>query len=278
MENTKSDWKAYEAAHPITVPPDLRNPHPIIVQTAKHRQRELEGKAQTASTRRSGIFRIDVREANIERALRIADTFLKACEARGFLLRRQNDGDSNAVAIVLGEEPIALQLTDRRSPGAELRIEVDRRFYNWGMRRTWRDRSNRSLDTQLNDVMIGLRALAVEHRQDRLRSEEIAHRIEAFHAERTELRERVESEQEALDALMEAAKAWQQAQFVRGYITAREAQSTNSEELTAWARWARAQADRLDPLTPSPPSVLDTPKEDYREYGMFDELPGDLFH
>ena len=91
---------------------------------------------------------------------------------------------------------------------------------------------------------------------------------ERFERERAALRKRIKEERKAVNALRGEAALWKEAKTIRAYVAAVEAQTiprTKQKARKAWAAWARDQADWLDPLSESPPTVLDTPIDQYRE-------------
>lgn len=297
-------WKAYEELHPISVPDALDAPHDMTIAAAAALNVGLTSSGDgPGAPRTPNPCRLPIRvhPSSIDRALRISDVLVKACEARGFGFRLDRHSPEAGAAVVVDGEAIPLMIYERMArrpykptrkelarkergdlvhvpiyeyqPSGELSLRTDRST-------TWKDHPGRKLEAQLNDVMLGLRAMAVKRRDERRQRQEFEERVEAFHARRDDLRQRVEDEQEAVDRLEREADAWRRAATIRAYVAAVEAQPAAPRRHAsgeAWAPWARAQADRLDPLTHSPSSILDTAEEDYREYSPFDELPDHLF-
>ena len=105
--------------------------------------------------------------------------------------------------------------------------------------------------------------------------EESELQIAEFERDRAGLREEIKRERKALDALIDEAEGWQQAKTIRAYLAAVKTHATREgtiDDDAKWIAWAYDQADRLDPLSPTPPSVLDTPRDQYRELGMNEYL------
>jgi hypothetical protein len=122
------------------------------------------------------------------------------------------------------------------------------RFENYldvPIRREWNDRETKRIEERLREILIAL-YLAVEAerlRNERLRQEE-ARRAEAQRL-RWEREERERREREEVQALLADAKAWEDAQRIRGYV--QEMKAGRAKEL-AWIEWALRVADRLDPV------------------------------
>lgn len=95
---------------------------------------------------------------------------------------------------------------------------------------------------------------------------------------RTELRQQITEERADVDELFTEARQWRKAQDVRAYIAAVEKLPVRKKDRTRranWIAWASEQADRQDPLTDSPPSILDTPRRQYREPDPYEMLNDD---
>jgi hypothetical protein len=109
----------------------------------------------------------------------------------------------------------------------------------------------------------------------RLEWEEDDRRTAEFERQRAELRDEIKRERRALNMLIEEAEGWQQAKTIRAYLAAIKVQARSGRAIEGgaeWIAWASDQADRLDPLRPTPPSVLDTPPDQYRAPGLNEYL------
>jgi len=297
----KHTWEAYEAANPIVVADELIDPHPMTRDTAV----SLDVGWQLPWDKRGAVrcwgpntFSIRVHPASFDRALRIIDALTKACETRGFQFRYHENIPYTGVCVVVDDEEIPLALNERMArmpyrptkqelkrqqrgeymsmpvysyrPTGELSLAVDR-YAHCSLKRAWTDHPRRKLEAQLNDVMLGLRAMAATLAAQRRDREESARRNEAFRRSRQELREEIKQERKARDALIAEAESWQRAETLRAYLATVEKLAKDEgtlDEYADWLDWAHDHADRLDPLSLSPPSVLDTPRDKYREPGM----------
>ena len=75
-------------------------------------------------------------------------------------------------------------------------------------------------------------------------------------------------EKRAVDGLLNEVENWQKSKAIRAYVAAVEAAAKRNnafEGLAPWINWASDQADRFDPFSESPSSILDTPRDQYRE-------------
>ena len=108
--------------------------------------------------------------------------------------------------------------------------------------------------------------------------DESERRIAELERERAELRDEINGERKDWNELIYEAKCWHQAKSIRTYVTALKAWAKRNGELDAYAEridWAYDQADRIDPLRQSAPSVLDTPRDQYRKLHWSEVLDED---
>lgn len=274
------DWEAYEAARPIIVADELRNPHPITCNTAARYGLPFAFATPVASDGNRHL-RVNVSPHHADLALRIVDAFVRACEVRGFELRHHpHHHESNGLLVYVEGEAFPMRLCEYRSGKFPrvLTLEIARPTYIQLSKRSWQDRPRHPLAERLNEVMLALRAEVAARNEARLAREAHERRIAVLHEKREELRECIEEEEGRIVALREEAQNWRDAQIIREYVAALEARASGTpagEERAGWYQWAREQADRLDPLTPSPPSILDTHEDEYRELGLSEYLEED---
>jgi hypothetical protein len=146
-----------------------------------------------------------------------------------------------------------------------LRIEL---VHGWG-RTKWADRSSSTLEEKLPDLLGQVEQRAIEVDERRAAAErEAAEREVAWKAALQKARER-HAEYHRIEVLNSELSQWRQAEEVRTYCDAIEAQYADDEEASEWAMWARRYADSIDPLTapPRPPSApKDVSGEDLRPF------------
>jgi hypothetical protein len=269
MDDQTREWQAFEKAHPITVEPTLTDPHPLIWHTARRLGLALDP-ATPAPPADHRWFRINVSPRLAERALCIADAFVKACELRGFeLLADASKRPDGAVAVMINGTPVNVRLLEGGGWSPHLTMEA---FGNWN------DCLSRPLAKRLNSILLSLRKRVADCQARQRETDRYERHIAELHRARDELRAQVEAEREAVDTLLSEAKDWKRAQSIRAYILAVDATPPlrgKRRQRAAWVGWAHAQADRLDPLCESPPSVLDTPRRHYRELEYWECLGED---
>lgn len=264
MYTHEPNWIDYEKANPIRVSKQLDNPHPITRMTAAAKGWEIPDAFDPNRLTRPDWFDVSIHQADPNRVLRLIDALLKACEARGFELRHMREG--GGVAVIVDGESFGMSLTEGGKPISRLTLEV-----GW---KKWNDTLSRALESRLNNVMLELRSRAAWRISSRQQEEKLAD----MERRRVELRQQVEEERADLDALLTEAKNWQKAQNLRAYIAAVEAlpvKRKNRKKRANWVAWAYEQADRQDPLKDSPPSILDTPRRQYRELEYYEVLNED---
>jgi hypothetical protein len=266
MLHHEPKWIDYEKAHPIIVPPDLEQAHPITRMTAAANGWQLPEPFDPKQLARHHGVTVDIRHVDPFRVLRLIDALLKAFEARGFVLRHEH-ADAGITVSVDGES-FELMVSD--DGGRAIRLTLRAGRYD---RRNWNDTLSQPLERRLNNVMLWLRSTAAHRITSRREEEERERKIAEHERQRDDLRERIAREEEAVVRIHTDARDWQRAQSMRAYIAVVEAQSVRRKDRkkrAAWVTWAYQQADRLDPLTASPPSILDTPKRLYRELGDYE--------
>jgi hypothetical protein len=294
-------FAAYEATHPIVVPDELSRPH----AATKAMSRDFKGqKADDYGAIRSkgtDTFQVRIHPASTERALRLVDTLAKAFHERGFEfcegkagsrysahLSVRIDGGSFSPSIDERMRRVPYRMTEAElarqrkgqyvytpnhgyQPTGEFTLKLDG-GYGSGVQSLWKDSRHQKVEARLNDVMISLRALADYRLEEKRKAEERKARYDIIQRARADLRQRIADERKALDTLETEATAWDRAEKLRAYITAVETQCAANgtlDERAEWLDWARRQVDRLDPLRASPPSILDTPEEEFRAFGLW---------
>ncbi|GEM_PF-1580903 len=291
----------YEAAHPITVKAELVEPDVMTKAVSRDLKGQKPDDYGAIRSRAPDSFQVRLHPSSRDRVLCLVDALAKACRDRGFVFRDGKAGDryNGHAAIVIDsvafrpvldermrrtsyrmtEEEIARRQrgqyvytpTWSYEPTGELTLKIEGAWGS-GLQTTWKDTRHQKIETRLNDVMIGLRALANNRLEDQRKAEERKRRYDLIQQQRAELRQRIADEQQAVDALEADAAAWRRAEKLRAYIAAVERQCTNTgerESRSDWLAWAQRQADRMDPLTPSPRSILDTPEQEYEAFHLW---------
>lgn len=206
---------------------------------------------------RDGYLDIRVSRANVSRALRFFDTFIKLMRARGHEVKIQYD----KTCVIIYDVKIEISLKEKLKwvitptdyswvnreyqPTGRLTFRVE--DYNQKM---WED-GKVTIEDKLPDILVYLELKANKKLEERrYYQEQNKIREEKERIER-EIRERKEKELRDFKNLIKESNQWQQAQIIRAYINAVELNAEKNggltDELKQWLEWAKQKADWFDP-------------------------------
>jgi hypothetical protein len=263
-----------QAENRIVVPRELSEKlHLFVRRTASVLRRSKTGQDGRLTGRDERAFVVQVSRAELDRSLRILQSFTEACEKRGFELNEGTPNGGGVSLVVAGQrihfvveerlrrvrheltraEQLALQRPypprDIRKwdyePDGVLVLKLVGLPWNDGPRLWWADTQKEKLEERLNDVMAVLPVVA---ERLRLHHEEVERKRLERQAE--ELRRAAErSRQEVLVArfrFIEAqAHLWERHQRLRGFVAdvkrrLGEERWTDRERASgeAWVSWA----------------------------------------
>jgi hypothetical protein len=205
-------------------------------------------------------LRVGVAPANIDRACRFMEALLLASRRRGYRI----EVSEKDTMIYIGYQPLPILLRERTR-----RVYQSNRGYSWrgtqlvpyGVLYLHMTYQFKERDWKLGDGAIPDEA---ESMLDRLESasqrvDEYYRDLERIWAESAarrkaeqELGERRRLELESFKKLLQVAKRWQQAQWIREYLATMGDKEAFVKDASAdranWLDWARAKADWYDPL------------------------------
>lgn len=262
----------------IVVPERIKVWHPVVTAARETLVRPIIDQRGMPQTRGNGL-NISVSPALQSRALKVADTLLKALEKRGYTVQQ---GKHRVEILMFGHvlhlrlfeaslgsqyEPTAKELAAQAkgewsywakwqfAPSGRLQVLV-----NEGYGGKIVDSDSRPVELQLNKL-IGLMATRVVEflvRNERQAIEDAERqRVRDIALER---KRRQDAEMQRLAMLEVDAQNWRRAQDIREYLNALE-QIVERHELSMeqleLLRWGRAKADWIDPLKPGVVDVLD---------------------
>ena len=284
------EWLGFERdpANRITVPDVLTDPHPIVLTTEKALRKAKCGHDGRLLLERGKILCVRVTPDTLDRALRIADTLIKAIEARGFRLEVAEEPDG-LMKMVVGGASVDLSLEEvcrqeelppkpqtgwerrmgyppakdyRMAPTGALCLRLHDYHNYW--RKKWEDGKAQRVEGCLNKFFICVQELIESREKEYKKRAEEARVREEAKQRREKLMQMQQEERDRIAKLEQDSTQWQKSEVIRDYVGAfRRAAESNETPLSPdseagqWMTWALAQADRLDPLVPSPPSVLD---------------------
>ena len=206
---------------------------------------------------REGYLDIRVSRANVSRALRFFDTFIKLMRARGHEVKIQY----GKTCVIIYDVKIEISLKEKLKwvitptdyswvnrkyqPTGRLAFRVE--DYNQKM---WED-GKVAIENKLPDILAYLEIKAEKMLQERrYYQEQNKIREEKEQIER-EIRERKERELRDFKELIRQANQWRLTQIIRDYIEHVEDEAKKSgdmqDELIAWLNWSKQKADWFDP-------------------------------
>lgn len=204
-----------------------------------------------------GCLDIEVSEAQIGRAVAIADRIVKIAKRHGASVQPK-EGRFFCYFVLAGER-FAFRITEHTkerpgrnsyrqtdyAPTGELSVTIDRE--------RWRDAPGKPLEDQVSAVVAGL--LMELKRTQRVRRQQAEAEVRRHREEvraAAEERKRL-AELRRVEALLKDCEQWHEAARLRGYIAAKQASMLAAgkppEAVQAWVDWAREQANLLDPLS-----------------------------
>lgn len=259
---------------PITVPAELRNPHPLVAELRTAAKGAQEDKGVLALNY-SKVLRVRTSRQCLARALILIDTLIKEFESQGYKVRL---GDRAETELIVGEGAISFRLDERTKrvapPPPPPRPKGGRQtsFYEpWrpafvlvatgeftlsferyrlhGCRQSWRDRSGAMLESQLHEVMEAIPTWEAALKAQRLERESFEQEVREAEARRVALAREAEILRRQRARLVENLIAWENAERLRRFIATVEEVSEESESTQAWLAWAKGQVLMLDPLS-----------------------------
>lgn len=277
--------EAHTPAQPIEVPGSLEGAAPVVRRTL----RALKGaKADERGLRRTqgpGRLQVAVTKDSMDRALRIADGLVRACQDLG-LMTKSRAADAEA-AIQLEGQSITFSITEkvtrteRHETPAERR-QRERAPYFWdrrpqydyhptgwltlrldgygdGTRVSWGDGKTQRLEDLLADFIAGAVRLAVIRRRQQEEAEASRKAREEAERLRRDAERQYDQEQRWCERLFVEVELWQMAGRLRDFVEAKERAlaeaGTTTEpgsEQSAYVQWVALVADQLDPTAEAP--------------------------
>ena len=262
----------------IVVPERIKVWHPVVAAARDALARPIIDKRGMPQTPGNGL-NISVSPALQGRALKVANTLLKALEKRGYVVQQ---GKHQVEIVMFGDAlrlrlyepslrsdyvPSAAQLAEKAkggwsywpkwqfTPSGRLQVMADD---GYGGKITDSDRH--SVEQQLNKLidLMATRAVGFLIRNERQAIEDAERqRIRDIVLER---KRRQDAEKQRLAKLEVDAQNWRRAQAIREYLNALE-QSAEQQKLSTeqleLLRWGHAKADWIDPLKTGVVDVLD---------------------
>jgi len=274
------DWLRFEKdpANRIVVPAELTDPHPLVQRTENALRTAKKGSDGRLVLGRRKTLLIRVTRENVDRALRIMDTLVKALEARGMDPQPSDKADEPSTLVVEGSRinfgieevcrlpdvPNKFAVTSSMPmvPTGILSLKLYEYHNYW--RKQWADGKVQRVETCLNKFIVELHYFVESEKAAAERSHEQARVYEEKEAKRKELIRLQQEEKARLEKLERDVVLWEKSESIRRFIKAyrlnAEAKglpTAPDSEAGKWIEWATSTAARFDPLLESPPSILD---------------------
>jgi len=271
----------YAPQNQVSVPQTLRAPHPLVenIRVALSGSKMDEYDLLHPRWISDVVLIMAVTKESLNRALRIADTLLKALDARGHKVKEVRcDGGRRSKLDVLGEEVIfRLREKVNRSERSTAEREKARSWARYDyvpsgllelklelreapMERSWVDSKRTKLEDRVQDILLGLLTLIDEVRAWRKELEEWTRAYREKERQKLEDERRARAQQAARDELEKLAAAWSRSRRLRDFVAAVRAEADRRGEdlsanhsLAAWIASAEQLAHSLDPFAQGRP-------------------------
>jgi hypothetical protein len=254
--------------------------HPVVVRSERLLRNAKKDESEILVPRKGTASHLRVTEATLPRALRILDAFFVALAERGMQIVWPNE-ENASLHIVSESESIGFaleEILDRKAhTPTEQEAASHKRDYWWsppkwdyqstgmlrislhssettGARRTWSERKERSLESQLGAVVLGISTLVESIKKVKAERQRWH---EEFEAEQKRRREEAEREREftrRVEVISKAAQALHLSQLVRRLAvclgSSVHLNTLDNESLTrmrALLEWCSEYANEIDP-------------------------------
>ena len=275
---------------PITVPAQLRRPHPLVEELRAAAKDAQEDKGVLVLNY-DKVLRVRTSRECLTRALILIDTLIKKFESRGYSVRI---GERVETELVLEEGAISIRLDERTKqvapPPPPPRPKTGRltsfsepwrpayllvatgeftltfgRYRLSGCRHSWRDRPEATLESQLQEVMEAIPSWEGILKARRLERESLELQAREAQARRVSTAREQEILRRQRARLVSDLSAWETAGRLRRFIAAVQEIGCPDEQTRTWLDWANGQVRALDPLCSRLSAVtnLDVKLEDH---------------
>lgn len=245
----------------------LSNPDKLIASVKEDlNKKEVWNKAEDIACSSGDELDIRVNPKNINRALRIMDTLIKALMARGHKFKI-NAGktfliiDGQEIVICLREKLKRVIIkgthydSSKKIASGILSIRMDESYRV----KEWAD-GKKPLELHLASIIASLELKATKMTEEQVAWEK--HRVEQAEKDRIakELQERKDKELHDFKELLQKARRHDKAKMIRAYVDELErsakARNTFTEEVRNMIEWSKQKADWYDPFIEAEDELL----------------------
>jgi len=263
---TKQIQIEQELAETLSVPERLSKPEKIIADARENLNRKNHWLHNGMISTEIGHVNIMAAKANIPRALRFMDTFIKSLRARGhdYIIKSRE----NHVSIKGEEIETSLREKTMQAPSSDKWTKYDYlpsgvfvlKTGKWSHKKEWTD-GKQLLEQQISAIIGWMETLADKSIQDNI-EREIKRKIrEEEERKAKEWQEKKDKELTYFKNIITQSSRWQKAGELRSYIEAVEAKAIANNQLTDklrdWLQWLRDKADWYDPFVEKEDELLE---------------------
>ncbi len=257
-----------ESVNTIVVNARLDSPHPLVLATIKALRRARLSDSDKLRINDPSSLNVRVGAASVDRAMRIMDALIKACEKRGWSVSVGPAPRTRTIVRVFDEDVgVSLDEFVGGKPGVAGYAPSGSLFLQLApsrQRSMWADTETQRVEGLLNEFMIGLVVAAIEARNNRIATEEWQRQRDAEQQLHRDTWLRTQRAAAMERALNHVVREHQRVRQIREYIADARAVpiAANYPALVEWLEWAASYADSIDPLLPEPkvPDDPDPPK------------------
>jgi hypothetical protein len=255
-----------DPANAITVSFALHSPHPIVHKTREELNKEKADSNGVVSSGGDDTLRIQVAKANIGRALRLLDALIRACEHRGFQIKKPSVRYKAGLCIVWGSHELDFRIREKLERHDHQLTEKERRGQSdhWFSRPpkwdfslsgrleleiqgvTVQDGKTLRVEDQLNKLMLRVYRRLDDWERSRAEWKRVEEERRIQQEARIEKERRQKQREQRRKKLLGEVEAWHHSQLIRLYV--REVLPYDGDGLgNSWAKWALREADAMDP-------------------------------
>ncbi len=264
----------------VTVSPDGPISHAVVARSERLLRNAKKDENNILVPRKGMTSHLRVTEATLPRALRILDAMFAALEERGMQIVWPND-ENASLHVVCQAENIGFALEETLDRKAHTPTEQEaarhKRDYWWsppkwdyqptgllricllngettGARRTWSERKERSLESQLGAIVLGIGTLVESIKKVKAERQRWHDEWEAKERRRQEERRQQEEFTRKAEVIRKAAQALHESQLVRKLAVClgnsahlRELPFESFQQMQGILEWCSEYANRIDP-------------------------------
>jgi hypothetical protein len=264
----------------VPVSADRPISHPVAVRSERLLRNAKKDENNILVPRKGVAPHLHVTEATFPRALRILDALFVTLEERGMQIVWPNE-ENASLHVVYEEENLGFaleEILDRKAHApTEQEVARHKRDYWWsppkwdyqptgllricllngettGARRTWSERKERSLESQLGSVVLGIGTLVESIKKVKAERQRWHDEWAAKERRREELRRQQEEFTRKAEVIRKAAQALHESQLVRKLAVClgnsphlHELPFESFQQMQGILEWCSEYADRIDP-------------------------------